>query len=115
MAEPLRIRTGLAHDQLLLSEVNPLSFPGGGGAVSPCLRGTRTDEHAEARPDRGERAVGLRAEVYVRGGFADVTPSGLTILADQAVPLEDFNASTQWREIRNAEKTSPTPAMTSNT
>ena len=28
---------------------------------------------------------------YVRGGFADVAPSGLTILAEDARPIADFN------------------------
>jgi F-type H+-transporting ATPase subunit epsilon len=29
--------------------------------------------------------------VFVRGGFADVTPAGLTILAEEAVRLSDVN------------------------
>ena len=28
---------------------------------------------------------------YVRGGFADVAPTGLTILAEEARPVADFN------------------------
>jgi F-type H+-transporting ATPase subunit epsilon len=28
---------------------------------------------------------------YVRGGFADISPAGLTILAEQARPVADFN------------------------
>ena len=28
---------------------------------------------------------------YVRGGFADVSPTGLTILAEEARPVADFN------------------------
>jgi F-type H+-transporting ATPase subunit epsilon len=28
---------------------------------------------------------------YVRGGFADVAPTGLTILAEEARPIADFN------------------------
>ena len=28
---------------------------------------------------------------YVRGGFADVSPAGLTILAEEARPVADFN------------------------
>ena len=31
--------------------------------------------------------------VFVRGGFADVTSEGLTILAEEAVDLEKFDAS----------------------
>jgi F-type H+-transporting ATPase subunit epsilon len=31
--------------------------------------------------------------LYVRGGFAEVAPSGLTILADLALPLEQVDAA----------------------
>jgi F-type H+-transporting ATPase subunit epsilon len=41
---------------------------------------------------------------FIRGGFADVNPSGLTILADQAIPLADLDAATLAQEIRNAEE-----------
>ncbi len=37
--------------------------------------------------------------VFVRGGFADVTPAGLTILAEEAVRLSDVNAADLDAEI----------------
>jgi F-type H+-transporting ATPase subunit epsilon len=37
--------------------------------------------------------------VFVRGGFADVTPAGLTILAEEAVRLADVDASNLEAEI----------------
>ncbi len=42
--------------------------------------------------------------LFVRGGFADVSPAGLTILAEQAIPVEDLNAERIDVEIRNAEE-----------
>ena len=47
---------------------------------------------------------GAVRKFFVRGGFADVTPSGLTVLADQAIPLEDLDAEDLAQEIRNAEE-----------
>lgn len=44
------------------------------------------------------------SRIFVRGGFADVTPTGLTILADRAVPVEDFDAAAMEEEIRLAEE-----------
>lgn len=41
---------------------------------------------------------------FVRGGFADVTPAGLTILADQAIRVEELNASELDQQIREAEE-----------
>lgn len=37
--------------------------------------------------------------VFVRGGFADVTPAGLTILAEEAVRLSDVDAGALDAEI----------------
>ena len=34
---------------------------------------------------------GGELKVVVNGGFAEVGPSGLTVLADMAIPLEDFD------------------------
>ena len=38
-------------------------------------------------------AEGQITPVFVRGGFADVTPQGLTILAEEAVRLEDVDVA----------------------
>ena len=40
---------------------------------------------------------------FVRGGFADVAPAGLTILADHAVPLEEVDAAKIAADIKDAE------------
>ena len=37
--------------------------------------------------------------VFVRGGFADVTPAGLTILAEEAIRLSDVDAAALDTEI----------------
>ena len=35
-----------------------------------------------------EESAAAKLRLYVRGGFAEIAPSGLTILADQALPLD---------------------------
>jgi F-type H+-transporting ATPase subunit epsilon len=35
---------------------------------------------------------GHATRLYVRGGFADVRPDGLTVLAESAVPLDELDA-----------------------
>jgi F-type H+-transporting ATPase subunit epsilon len=45
-----------------------------------------------------------KQRLFVRGGFADVNAAGLTILAEQAIPLEELNVATLDREIKNAEE-----------
>ena len=42
--------------------------------------------------------------LFVRGGFVDVSSSGLSLLAEQAVAVEDINPDALASEIRNAEE-----------
>jgi F-type H+-transporting ATPase subunit epsilon len=42
--------------------------------------------------------------VVVNGGFAEVGPSGLTVLADMAVPREDFDVAVLAGEIKDTEE-----------
>jgi F-type H+-transporting ATPase subunit epsilon len=44
-----------------------------------------------------EQSAAAKLRLYVRGGFAEVAPSGLTILADQALPLAEVGAATVTR------------------
>jgi F-type H+-transporting ATPase subunit epsilon len=41
--------------------------------------------------------------LFVRGGFADVSPKGLTILAEQAIPVEDASEDVLNAEVKLAE------------
>ena len=42
--------------------------------------------------------------LFVRGGFAEISAKGLTILAEEALPLEELNAERLAQEIKNAEE-----------
>src|SRR2546429_5430017 len=43
-------------------------------------------------------------KVVVNGGFAEVNPAGLTVLADMAVPLDDFDRAVLTSQIKDAEE-----------
>jgi F-type H+-transporting ATPase subunit epsilon len=47
---------------------------------------------------------GAREPVVVIGGFAEVSPEGLTVLADRAVPRADFDMVVLAAEIKDAEE-----------
>jgi F-type H+-transporting ATPase subunit epsilon len=49
------------------------------------------------------REGGSAKRLYVRDGFAEVNPSGLTVLAESAVPVEDVQAATLQDDIEAAE------------
>ncbi|MGI8567907.1 MAG: F0F1 ATP synthase subunit epsilon [Methylocella sp.] len=45
-----------------------------------------------------------KLRLFVYGGFAEVAPSGLTILADRAIALADLNEATLDAEVGNVEE-----------
>ncbi|MBL8572455.1 MAG: F0F1 ATP synthase subunit epsilon [Hyphomicrobiaceae bacterium] len=42
--------------------------------------------------------------IFVRGGLAEVTPAGLTLLAEEAMPFEDLSAADLDGRIKNLEE-----------
>jgi F-type H+-transporting ATPase subunit epsilon len=48
--------------------------------------------------------AGGTRRIFVRGGFADVTPAGLTILAEQAIDVADLDVAALAQQVRNAEE-----------
>jgi F-type H+-transporting ATPase subunit epsilon len=51
-----------------------------------------------------EEAAGKETRFFVRGGFADVSPGGLILLAETAIPAQDLDAEKIAQEIKNAEE-----------
>jgi F-type H+-transporting ATPase subunit epsilon len=49
-------------------------------------------------------AEGTHERIFVRGGFAEVNPAGLTVLAEVALPLAELDSTALENEIRNAEE-----------
>lgn len=51
-----------------------------------------------------EESAARKLRFFVRGGFADVGPAGLTILAEHAIPLEELDAAKIAADIKDAEE-----------
>ncbi|HYD89705.1 MAG TPA: F0F1 ATP synthase subunit epsilon [Vitreimonas sp.] len=47
-------------------------------------------------------ADGAERRIFVNGGFADVTPEGLTVLAEEAVDLADIDAAQIEQQLKDA-------------
>ena len=47
---------------------------------------------------------GKHTRLFVRGGFADVSPSGLIVLAETTIPVDELSADRIAGEIKNAEE-----------
>lgn len=93
----------VAPDRLLLSEpVEMVVVPGAEGDFgvlvkhAPLISGVRPG--VIRVHDDGQ----VRHSIFVAGGFAEVTPSRCTVLAEQAVPVEDIDAEQVQQDMRNA-------------
>jgi F-type H+-transporting ATPase subunit epsilon len=51
-----------------------------------------------------EDAAGKHKRIFVRGGFADVSPAGLIVLAETALPEGELDAERLDQEIRDTEE-----------
>ena len=95
----------VSPEQLLFSgEVDSVVVPGVEGQM------TILKDHAPVmttlKPGVVEvsESASKKSRIFVRGGFADVSAEGLTILAEQAIPLAEVDAAVMAQEIKNAEE-----------
>ena len=47
---------------------------------------------------------GATDRIFVRGGFAEVNPQGLTVLAEVAVPVAELDAARLAQEVKDAQE-----------
>ena len=47
---------------------------------------------------------GAKERIFVRGGFAEVNPQGLTVLAEVAVPIAELDAARLAQEVKDAQE-----------
>jgi F-type H+-transporting ATPase subunit epsilon len=92
MAETLHFSLVSPERELFSGEVSQVDAPGTEGEFGVLPK------HAPFMTTLKPGVVRIYEEgaitpVFVRGGFADVTPQGLTILAEEAVRLEDVDVA----------------------
>lgn len=51
-----------------------------------------------------EEAPAKKTRLFVRGGFADVAPTGLTVLAEHTIPLDELDGAKLAADIKDAEE-----------
>ena len=105
MADPFQFELVSPERLLMSAEVDQVVVPGSEGYFT-VLKGhapfmsTLKPGVVDVTPAGG----GAVDRIFVRGGFADVNTDGLTILAEQAIPLAEVNADMLAQEVRNAEE-----------
>lgn len=103
MADKLRFEL-VAPERLLVSEdVDQVDVPGIEGVFGVLVN------HAPAMAVLAPGVVRVRnggdeTRIFVRGGFAEVTPAGLTILAEEAIPVMELDRAQIQLRIKNAEE-----------
>src|ERR1035437_9819814 len=103
MAEPFQFEL-VSPEQLLMSEpVDQVVVPGSEGYFT-VLKG-HAPFMSTLKPGIIEvLRAGQTDRIFVRGGFADVNVGGLTILAEQAIPLAAGDPAIRAKDVREAEE-----------
>jgi F-type H+-transporting ATPase subunit epsilon len=103
MAESFQFELVSPERLLLSAQVEQVVVPGSEGYFT-VLKG-HAPFMSTLRPGVVDVVNGSVTErIFVRGGFADVNAAGLTILAEQAIPLAEVDSDMLAREVRNAEE-----------
>jgi F-type H+-transporting ATPase subunit epsilon len=104
MAQPFQFEL-VSPERLLLSEkVLEVTVPGSEGEFgvlkdhSPFMSTVRPGL-LKVRKDGGQIV-----EFFVRGGFADVNGTGLTVLAEQAIPVSELKGDMLAQQVKDAEE-----------
>jgi F-type H+-transporting ATPase subunit epsilon len=103
MADKLNFALVSPERELFHGEVDHVVVPGSEGefGVSP--------HHAPVMSVVKPGALrvfneGVERRIFVNGGFADVTPEGLTVLAEEAVDLADVDPAQLEQQLKNAQE-----------
>ena len=104
MAEGLKIEI-VSPERLVLSEiVVSVTVPGTEGYFTVMANHAPFMTTLRSGFITVNREGGAADVFFVRGGFADVSPSGLTILAEESMPLAEFSQQDLQGQIRTAEE-----------
>jgi F-type H+-transporting ATPase subunit epsilon len=90
----------VSPERLLLSgEATEVSIPGADGYFAVMANHAPFMSTIKPGIVTAKRADGQQARYVVLGGFADVTPTGCTILAEKALPVSEVSAADMDAEI----------------
>ncbi|KQT66006.1 MULTISPECIES: F0F1 ATP synthase subunit epsilon [unclassified Aureimonas] len=104
MAESFQFEL-VSPERLLVSEaVTAVLAPGTEGYMTVMARHAPLMTTLKAGVVVATLASGQERRFFVRGGFADVSNAGFTLLAERAVPVEELNAADLDAQIRDAEE-----------
>ena len=91
MAEPFSFELVSPEALVLSGEASEVVVPGTAGYFTVLANHAPFMSTVKPGVVEVQMADGEKSQIFVRGGFADVSPDGLTLLAEQAISLADFD------------------------
>ncbi len=103
MADKLHFNLVSPERELMSADVDQVDVPGAEGMLGVLPK------HSPVMTILAPGVVRVKdgseeTRIFVRGGFAEISPAGLTVLAEEAVLVKDLNADDLARRIRNREQ-----------
>ncbi|NOX94598.1 MAG: F0F1 ATP synthase subunit epsilon [Alphaproteobacteria bacterium] len=103
MADKLHFSLVSPERELMSAEVDQVDIPGSEGWIGVLpnhapLMTTLAPGMLMIKDGSGEKRF------FVRGGFAEISPAGLTVLAEEAMPAEELNAEKIAQSVKDAEE-----------
>ena len=103
MADKLKFTLVSPERELMSRDVDQVDIPGTEGWMGILAN------HAPLMTTLAPGMVKIRdgsdeKRIFVRGGFAEISPDGLTLLAEEAMPAEELNAEKIAQAVKNAEE-----------
>jgi len=103
MVDKLHFNLVSPERQLVSEDVDQVDVPGSEGIFGVLAK------HASVMANLAPGVIrikndGAERRIFVRGGFAEVTPAGLTILAEEAIPVRELDAAAIAQRIRDCEQ-----------
>ena len=103
MADKLHFNLVSPERQLMSQDVDEVDIPGAEGWIGVL------PNHAPLMTTLAPGMVRIKdgsdeKRIFVRGGFAEISPAGLTLLAEEAMPAEELDAAKIAQSIKDAEE-----------
>ncbi|MEM8936687.1 MAG: F0F1 ATP synthase subunit epsilon [Pseudomonadota bacterium] len=103
MADKLHFNLVSPERELMSAEVDQVDLPGSEGWIG--VLPNHAPMMTTLAPGMAVIKDGAETKrIFVRGGFAEISPEGLTILAEEAAPAEEISAEDIAQRIKNAEE-----------
>lgn len=103
MAHKLHFNLVSPEKELMSADVDQVDIPGAEGWIGVL------PNHSPLMTTLAPGMVRIKSgadetRIFVRGGFAEISPSGLTVLAEEATKAEDLDAAAIAAKLKNAEE-----------